>query len=448
MNSSAAVSKAGPALPSLQDRSAWLLALLFVLAPNMILLLAMPFYVAVRPVSPLLYVAAGVISLRLKPAFAYPLFLIAGALDLLMIVAIAFHLPFDVAIESARYMASIDIAASIFYLVVIGVFALNAIGVAWIVNRHRATLHSVSLLPAVLATLLLMLAERQMNLPFAKPANPAFESGLTINRMDAKSISANGRNLLLVVVEGLGAYADPAMARQLSERLKPALDTGRFQLVDGLSNFKGSTTGAESRELCGKWGDYLDYLGGSEFDCLPAQLGKAGYQTISYHGFSHTMFARDVWYPRLGFQESHFFEDLSPDNVHFKQRCGSVFEGLCDKDFGALLGKRLKQEPQKPKLVYWLTLTSHIPYVPKTPGNFGCGTADAMIGNKRVCELTDIWADVFDAVASVASDPHLPPTDILIVGDHGTPLWEKPAAKLFQQGKVQWYLLRSNQKLM
>jgi Sulfatase len=443
MHSSTMASRADLALPSLRDRSAWLLALLLVLVPNLVLMFAMPFYVAIRPVSPLLYLSAGLISLRLKPVWTYPLFIIAGALDLIMIVAIAFHLPFGLAIESAQYMASIDIAASVFYLAVIAVFTLSALATAWLVNRHRTKLHSASLFPAVLATLLLMVVERQINLPYAKPADAAFESALTLNQIDASSISANGRNLLLVLVEGLGAYADPAMAQQLSARLKPAVETGRFELTEGLSNFKGSTTSAESRELCGKWGDHTDYLGGRAFDCLPAQLAKTGYQTISYHGFTETMFARDIWYPRVGFQERHFFETLSQDAVQFPQRCGSVFEGLCDRDFGPTIGNRLKQDPQTPKMVYWLTLNSHVPYVPKTPGSLGCATAEARIGNKRVCELTDIWADVFDAVASMASDPDLPPTDILVVGDHGTPLWERPAAVLFQPGKVQWYLLRS-----
>jgi hypothetical protein len=443
MQQSAAASPTGLSIPSLQDRNAWLLVLLLVLVPNLFLLLTVPFYVLVRPISPLLYLGAGLVSLRTNPMLTFPLFLLAGAIDLILIVAIAFHLPFDLAIDSARYLASIDVAASLFYVSTILLFIVNSLVAAWLLNRHRSTVRSVSILPAVMVALALTLIERQINAPFTKHENPVFQSALSINGLDAKSVSANGRNLLVVMVEGLGAYKDPAMARHLSERLSPALKTGRFDLVEGLSNFKGSTTGAESRELCGKWGDHNDYLSAPHYDCLPAQLAGAGYETTSFHGFSSTMFARDAWYPSIGFQERHFFEDLSKDTAMFKDRCGSVFVGLCDKDFAPVLANRLKMNGDKPKFVYWLTLTSHIPYVPKSPGNLGCGTAKAKIANKRVCELTDIWADVFDTVAALANDQDLPPVDILLVGDHSTPLWEKPAAALFQPGKVQWYLLKS-----
>lgn len=427
---------------SLANRHAWFLALLIVVVPNLIIILAMPFFVAVRPISPLLYLGAGLAALRLRPVFAYALFFAAAAADLAMIVAIAFHLPFGLALESVRYMASLNVTQSLFYIMTVALFAFSAFSSGWLVNRHRATLRSAAILPAVIATVSLMQAERQINQHYMKPASPDFQSALSLNHLDSSSIAASQRNLMLVVVEGLGAFEDPDIAKVLTDRLSPAIATGRYDILSGTSNFKGSTTGAEARELCAIWGDHTDFLYGNSQDCLPAQLKRNGYEAIAYHGFSSDMFARNIWYPRVGFGETHFMEDLAGKKGAFTERCGSVFTGLCDVEVGRAAGDRLKQDPNKPKLVYWLTLNSHIPYAPKADGSFGCGTGTAVIANKRVCELTEIWADVFDTVAVIANDPDLPPTDIMIVGDHSTPLWERSAARHFQLGKVQWHLLR------
>ena len=128
-------------------------------------------------------------------------------------------------------------------------------------------------------------------------------------------------------------------------------------------------------------------------------------------------------------------------------RCGSVFEGLCDAEVAKAVHARLAAPEERPKLVYWLTLNSHIPFVAKTQGRLGCGTPSARIANKTTCQLTELWGDVFDAVAAIAADPALPPTDILLVGDHHTPLWERNAKDRFTLGLVDWYFLRSDKTL-
>lgn len=263
------------------------------------------------------------------------------------------------------------------------------------------------------------------------------------------TIATRGNNLLIVMVEGLGAFANPRERRILSDKLERVARDGRYTLETGVSSYFGSTTGAASRELCGQWGDYLDYLHGSTFDCLPRQMASRGFDSIAFHGFSHTMFARDIWYPKIGFTELNFFEDMVQRNgPDVPSRCGSVFEGLCDAEVGNLVLARLKTAAERLKLVYWLTLNSHIPYVAAKYGTLGCQTRDAAaIDNRTVCELTELWAEVFDKVAKIAADPSLPATDILVVGDHHTPLWERAAKKRFTLGKVDWYLLRSSQTL-
>jgi hypothetical protein len=429
-------------LARLKQREAWLFVLVMAIVPNLIFVVAMPYFVAFRPIAPPLYLAAGMLSLRLRPMVAYALFGLVAAIDLSLVVAVAFHLPITIAFQSMRYLASIDIAASSFYLAVMGMFFLNAMGAAWLVNRYRSSLRAASPLPAALLAVSLPLLDFQINGPYLKQPAAHFESAMALNGLDSETIAANGRNLLIVLVEGLGAFSDPATRLVLSDRLTNAAVAERYSIGSGISNFQGSTTSAESRELCGRWGDHTDYLRADSFDCLPRQLAEKGFETVSYHGYSSSMFDRNVWYPKIGITEPLFLEDMVSRGQLFPSRCGSVFKGLCDKDVGDEVHRRLLRNPTQPKMVYWLTLNSHIPYVPKDNSQLRCGDEHAIIQNRRVCELTEIWGDVFDTVSAIARDPDLPPTDILIVGDHTTPLWEKSAASAFTPGKVDWYFLR------
>ncbi|MBZ7923019.1 sulfatase-like hydrolase/transferase [Ensifer adhaerens] len=444
MGSQAIAARAARSIPSLLNARAWRFALILGVAPNLAMLLVLPFYVAARPLSPLLYVFAGALALRTRPALAYFLFPLVAVVDLSFVAMAVFHLPFGTAIQSMRYMASLDLTSSAFYVVVLGFFVANGLAIAAVVNRNRQALQGAMVLPAILVAIGVASFERQINRPFLKQPAQSFESALTINGVTSAAVADGGRNMLFVMVEGLGALSDPAHAAILSQRLQPALDTGRYALSSGLSNFEGSTTGAESRELCGKWGDHRDYLDQVAYDCFPAAMADRGYRTISYHGFSQQMFERETWYPRIGFQETHFLESLVAADDRFRRRCGSVFAGLCDKDVADAVHDRLLKQPTERKFLYWLTLNSHIPYVRKQGGDLKCGSDAATIKNTQVCELTELWADVFDSVATIAKDPTLPPTDIFIVGDHTTPLWSRAAAGHFTPHKVQWYLLRDN----
>ncbi|WDZ75861.1 sulfatase-like hydrolase/transferase [Ensifer adhaerens] len=435
---------AARSVPSLLSAKAWRFALVLGVAPNLAMLLVLPFYVVARPLSPLLYVLAGSLAPRARPVLAYLLFPLIAIVDLGLVAMAVFNLPFGTAIQSMRYMASLDLTSSVFYVVVFGFFVANGVAIACLFNRNRKVLQGAMVLPAVLVAIGVASLERQVNRPFLKQPAQSFESALSINGVDPAALADAGRNVLFVMVEGLGALSDPAHAAILSQRLQPALDTGRYTLSSGLSNFEGSTTGAESRELCGQWGDHTDYLDQATYDCFPAAMADVGYRTISYHGFSQEMFERETWYPRIGFQESHFIEGLATAGDRFARRCGSVFAGLCDKDVADAIRDRLLKQPTERKFLYWLTLNTHIPYVRKQDGDLKCGSEAAAIANAQVCELTELWADVFDSVATIAKDPTLPPTDIFIVGDHPTPLWSRAAAGHFTPHKIQWYLLRDN----
>ncbi len=419
------------------------------LVPNGIFLVAMPFFIAQRLIAPLLYLLATAAALFLPPFCAYLLFLLVAAIDLGLIISIAFHLPLHTALDSVRFLSTIDVTASTFYVTTVTLTFTMPLLAALLLNRHREEIRFASPIPVALLAFALVGAELHFNLPYAAKAEPEFDSAMTQNGLAADAIAARGNNLLVVLVEGLGAIANANEKALLSAELERAAASGNYTLTHGTTRYSGSTTAAESRELCGRWGDHLDYIHeNGPFDCLPRQLAEHGYATTAYHGYTSAMFARNIWYPKIGFEDLHFADELARDvPMLVPNRCGSVFEGLCDTEVAHAVRARLLAADKRPKLVYWLTLNSHVPFVAKPDGQLRCGTEEAAIANRTTCELTELWGDVFKSVASIATDPELPPTDILVVGDHHTPLWERDAKKRFILGSVDWYFLRSSGRL-
>lgn len=49
---------------------------------------------------------------------------------------------------------------------------------------------------------------------------------------------------------------------------------------------------------------------------------------------------------------------------------------------------------------------------------------------------------MFDTVASIAADPEMPPLDIMVVGDHNTPMWSRAAVRHFRPGLTLGVVLR------
>lgn len=431
------------------DRAAIRLMLIAGLVPNGIFLVAMPFFIAQRLIAPLLYLLATAAALFLPPFCAYLLFLLVAAIDLGLIISIAFHLPLHTALDSVRFLSTIDVTASTFYVTTVTLTFTMPLLAALLLNRHREEIRFASPIPVALLAFALVGAELHFNLPYAAKAEPEFDSAMTQNGLAADAIAARGNNLLVVLVEGLGAIANANEKALLSAELERAAASGNYTLTHGTTRYSGSTTAAESRELCGRWGDHLDYIHeNGPFDCLPRQLAEHGYATTAYHGYTSAMFARNIWYPKIGFEDLHFADELARDvPMLVPNRCGSVFEGLCDTEVAHAVRARLLAADKRPKLVYWLTLNSHVPFVAKPDGQLRCGTEEAAIANRTTCELTELWGDVFKSVASIATDPELPPTDILVVGDHHTPLWERDAKKRFILGSVDWYFLRSSGRL-
>ena len=212
-------------------------------------------------------------------------------------------------------------------------------------------------------------------------------------------------------------------------------------LSSGETTYFNSTTAGEMRELCGRWSDYYEVLDAADDSCLPARLAEAGYETKAYHSFTGSFFDRTQWYPNIGFQQQQFAEDLVQRGT---RECGGVFPGVCDRDVPALLAQDLKAA-DKPQFVYWLTVNAHLPVPPGMNLDVGrCERISPALAEDypMICRQFSLFDQMDRAIITEITASDFPPTDILIVGDHMPPYYDRHHRSQFAPDRVPWLLLK------
>ncbi len=273
------------------------------------------------------------------------------------------------------------------------------------------------------------------------PAGAAFASATSKSGF---ALRADGkRNVMLVVMESMGVPSQDAEMQKLlfAGYLNSPAVRERFDISRGTSPFYNSTTAGEIRELCGRWGDYYDVLDKKDESCLPAKLAKKGYATHAVHSFTGKFFKRETWYPNVGFAKSEFGDELDKKGA---EKCGGVFAGACDRDVPAMLAKRLRASKQ-PMFLYWLTLNSHLPVPPGLNLNVDkCERISPYLAAEfpQACRQFAIWADIETAMVKEITAEDFPETDILIVGDHMPPYFDRHNRIQFDAENVPWLYLR------
>lgn len=270
-------------------------------------------------------------------------------------------------------------------------------------------------------------------------ANAPFSSAV-----DAAQVAqphAGQRNLVIILVEALGVPTSQATMPLFAADWKRQAWKGRYDVQMGAVPYSGSTTNAEMRELCSLRALDPD-IDLRHADCLPTRFQKAGYETTGVHAFSGAFFGRNTWWHQVGFDRTLFREQLIAKGA---RTCGGVFPGACDEDVPAQIGDRLKQA-HKPQLIYWVTLNSHLPVLEDE----SLRTENCNYGGRALAEESSLLCPLFlvhhrlaDAITRMAMDPALPPTDILIVGDHMPPYFDRDARSRFDGHSVPWILLRA-----
>ncbi|WCL53659.1 hypothetical protein [Gimibacter soli] len=307
-------------------------------------------------------------------------------------------------------------------------------------NPVRLILPFIGLTLAVGAVEHLNVALSGYHLGKAMGQDKPFESAVNASGLEARvEALPKGRKALLVMVESYGLYLDPAIRAQIAAPLHaPALQE-RFSIREGTTTFLGHTTDAEMRELCGTWAGYRD-IGAPDSlpigPCLPQRLAGAGIETVAIHGFWSAMFNRADWFPKIGIGRSIFYEQMKGLGL---EECRGVFIGPCDPE---MLDSSVVDELTSgdTKLVYFLTLTSHLPFVATdrydTP--FPCGTDTSPITDYQACKQANYLHSFFVHLAGTLARDDLPVDTILLVGDHVPPFLKRDARALFDPGVVPW----------
>lgn len=251
------------------------------------------------------------------------------------------------------------------------------------------------------------------------------------------------RNLVLIVVEAMGApNGNKEIQRLLFKEYKDSPQVAaRYDLSEGKSLYYNSTTAGEIRELCGRWGDYYDLVDKKDDGCMPAKLAKQGYHTIAMHSFTETFFQRGEWYPNIGFQTRLFEKDLQGKGA---RHCGGVFAGACDRDIPRQIAETLRAA-DKPTFLYWLTLNSHLPVPPGLNLNVdNCERVSPILARDfpQICRQFTIYHDINVEMVKQITAKDFPESDILIVGDHMPPYFDRHHRTQFDPENVPWLYLR------
>ncbi len=257
------------------------------------------------------------------------------------------------------------------------------------------------------------------------------------------------RHLVLIMVESLGV---PHNNKVMSDKLFAYYDNSaiqaRYDVSRGTSLYYNSTTAGEFREMCGKWGDYyelLDAADAAKLNCLPAMLAKKGYATHAMHSFKGEFFKRTEWYPNIGFQTREFWTELQERGAEW---CGGVFAGACDRQIPSMLAENLKRAKQ-PTFLYWLTLNAHLPVPTGLNLNADdCQRVSAELASDfpMICRQFAIFDDIDKALVQEITAGDFPDADILIVGDHMPPYFDRHNRSQFDPERVPWLYLKAKGK--
>ena len=372
-------------------------------------------------------------------------FLAAMTYSGLYFVSALFNLNIRSLVHSLRFAAELSPAASVEYVVGGAGLLLTLATAGWLLRRSTKLVEPIRFAIACAATFVAASVDGAMaqgNLgSYYRVAEPGAPFTSAVNESGLTQLATGERHVLLVMVEAMGEPSDPAVRRRLIDLWARPEVRARYTVTSGNTLFYGSTTSGEMRELCGRWGDYPEVMEARDPRCLPARLAARGYRTQAWHSFRGGFFDRTQWYPNIGFSEMRFGPELIAAGA---ETCPGVFVGACDRDIPRQIGAALR-EAREPRFLYWLTVNSHLPVLRNDRlQTENCGAFDARLDRDypMVCRLLQLFDQTAGALAQEITAPGFPDTDILIVGDHLPPFFDRHHRDQFAPDRVPWILLR------
>jgi hypothetical protein len=390
---------------------------------------------------------AGLIAKRFNFWLRYGVFLIVSIYAALVFLGGLFNLSLASLLYSVKFFFELKPANASEYITV-AVALLLIFGMVFRLMRRDQNFSKPGLIIAAGAMVIGLSAldfhmGREMRGHYMRvaPAGAEFSSATGDTNF---AVRADGkRHLVLIMVEAMGLPKDnPELSGLLFRQIKddPRI-VQRYELKQGQSLYYNSTTAGEVRELCGRWGDYYDLVDRKDADCLPAVLARKGYATAAMHSFTSSFFKRGEWYPNVGFETTEFQGELRAKGA---RACGGVFAGACDRDIPKQISAQLKAS-KKPTFLYWLTLNSHLPVPPGLNLNVDrCEKFSPTLQRDfpQICRQFKIYHDIDTALVAELAAADFPEADILIVGDHMPPYFDKHHRSQFDPEHVPYLYLK------
>ena len=236
---------------------------------------------------------------------------------------------------------------------------------------------------------------------------------------------------LLIVNESFGK---PNSEQVLNEILKPLHKiNNKMEFYEQSEiSWNSATVYGELRELCRAQPKNLNLKKmtiGFEY-CLPNELKKYGYKSFSYHAALGSMYDRNIWYRKVGFNEMKFFE-----SKNWLNHCYS-FPGGCDTEFYSDIEEKLLSNDKV--FVYWLTLNTHSPYDLRDLKKdvFRCEDYDIDIESQS-CRSFKLQAQFFYNLAELLRKKEMAGVEVFIAGDHTPPIYSSyEKKKYFDDDKI------------
>lgn len=447
----------------------FLKALLWVLLPNIFLLLVVAYLGLSRPLINLDYLLASllfVLPFRVSKILACVAFLVVFVFDIIMITMQIF--PFmDMA--AITYLAPFLLQAPARYMIMVAVIVCYLLGILFVQWRYakKVAVRSTICAGILLGGLYTLFGHVQY---YQAPAEHFGRSNYFIfgsqysfykEHYDAKFIWL-GRNvptitpmiakqnyaskkllqptsdkILFIIAESWGVAREESVKKEMLKGIYDFQDGLEF-MHDGYFDFAGATVEAELRELC-----QIQITGGYALSktedgklshCLPNVLQQGGHDTVALHGSSSQLYDRLNWYSKAGFKQSFFAE-----NVPDAKRC-HPFHGICDNALLPLVSKTFAEHKDKKLFFYWLTLTAHAPYAESDidqNNRLDCDKFQLLKGD--ICNNMKLHTQFFDGLATLIRQPEMKGVEVIVVGDHMPPIvGHVPVHKNLHWNDVPW----------
>lgn len=254
--------------------------------------------------------------------------------------------------------------------------------------------------------------------PISKVKEREIRSFLQTNYSEASNLKgiAKGKNLIMIQVEALQGFVinSNINGKEITPTLNKLAKNSVYFNNIFYQTAAGGTSDAEfmtnnSLYPAPSGAAYFLYAG-NEFNGMPENFKKAGYDTAAFHGFTETFWNRNVMYKKLGF--NNFYGEKS---YKINETIGLV---LSDKSFLNQTIDKMKTL-DKPYYSFLITLSSHFPYDDKNKhDNFNVGSYEGtLLGNyiKSIHYTDDQLGEFFNRIDN---EGILKDSVVVLYGDH------------------------------